>query len=163
MVLFARCESNEWIPFSATKVIWWRRNLVWQHGCRREHSRQEDESHLTPRGVVNNIHKSFNQTDDQNYTRQKWTWSAIHHVGKRTQKRKQRKNLQQNRCKHKNKHGGQPYGCNWQQQKQCRGFWSRRKWSKWGTWTANKFPRRIHFTRFERSNSQPLKPKYKAV
>ena len=39
--------------------------------------------------------------------------SAAHHVGKRTQKRKQYKNLQQNRCKHKNKHGGQPsYGCN---------------------------------------------------
>ena len=37
-----------------------------------EHSRQEDESHLTPGGVVNNIHKSFNQSDDHNYTRQKW-------------------------------------------------------------------------------------------
>ena len=36
----------------------------------------------------------------------------INHVGKRTQKRKQHKNLQQNRYKHKNKHGGQPYGCN---------------------------------------------------
>ena len=55
--IFECLESNEWIPFSATKVIWWRRNLVWQHGCRRQHSRQEDESHLTPSGVLNNIHK----------------------------------------------------------------------------------------------------------
>ena len=35
---------NEWILFSATNVIWKRIILVWQHCCRREHSRQEDES-----------------------------------------------------------------------------------------------------------------------
>ena len=29
-------------------------------------SRQEDESHLTPSGVLNNIHKSFSQSGDHN-------------------------------------------------------------------------------------------------
>ena len=77
-------------------------------------SRQEDESHLTPSGVLNNIQKSFSQSDDHNLYSTEVDLKARHIMsGKRTQKRKQHKNLQQNRCKHKNKHGGQPsYGCN---------------------------------------------------
>ena len=119
---------------------------------RQEHSRQEDESHLTTSGAVNNVHKSFIKNENHNYTRQKRIWSATHHVGKWTQKRRQHKKL----------HGELPYGCNWQQ-KPIRGVWRRRKWPKWGTWTAHKFLRRIYFKRPERSNSQPLQQEHKAV
>ena len=49
---------NEYLfqrPKSSGEGEIWYDNMV----CRREHSRQEDESHLTPSGVVSNIHKSF--------------------------------------------------------------------------------------------------------
>ena len=39
-------------------------------------------------------------------------FEARHIMSVSGHKRKQHKNLQQNRYKHKNKHGGQPYGCN---------------------------------------------------
>ena len=71
--------------------------------------------------------------------------------------------LQQDGWKHKNKHGGQPHGCNRQQKIRhwkSRGFWSKQTWPKWGAWIAYKFSRGIYFERLERSNSQP---KHKAV
>ena len=37
----------------------------------RKYSRQEDEKNLKIGGVVNNIHKSFNESDDHSYTPQK--------------------------------------------------------------------------------------------
>ena len=45
---------------------------IWYDNMVVLHSRQEDENHLRLSGVLNNIHKSFNQSDDHNYTRQKW-------------------------------------------------------------------------------------------
>ena len=148
------------------KVIWKRRSLVrqLQHGCRWEHSRQEDESNRTS-GVVNNVHQSFDESHNHNYTRQKWISSATYHFGVGPQKWKQYKKLQQDRRKHRNKHGGQPNGCNWQQIIRHCGFsvWSKQTWPKWGAWIAYKFPRRIYFERLERSNSQLLQPKHKAV
>ena len=68
---FEKCLSvlnpmNEYLfqrPKSSGEGEIWYDNMV---------SGENTLGHLTPSGVVNNIHKSFNQSEDDNYTRQKW-------------------------------------------------------------------------------------------